>query len=408
MQGVEPAGSDHSAAARESDVDLVRAVEQLSSQVDNLLAVRPPDASLHADQGAAHASLHADHGAAEERAELGSASEDWLSTHNPGTAASLHRTAMRRASTMHGSGRLSIGLPESDGRATGEGSPEVTSASGGHGTPDSHGSPLHRFLKASDKAGIPPISLRGRLIKSVDAALAENLGKYAKHGQKSVPLIFADSLIHKLRRVTGQCNLVDSAHSVDVKIGNHTRRLLEHMTTSQRVAGISSSDTGFPNLKKAANKRLGQLFSSFNTGSAEPSANFPAPVSTNEGSPAPEWGRNMRQRIQSLIPRVSSDAASDAEDAMEPKVDDEATAEQICERLFAGDEANPAEPVHSIACIVSKAESYHPQFTFLDQKHQNLQDDAGEKVLLPLPHCPNADPQLTCCPARVAQRVAVG
>jgi len=402
MQAVEPAGSDHSAAARKSDVDLVRAVEQLSSQVDNLLAVRPPDASLHADQGAA-----------EERAEMGSASEDWLSTHNPGTAASLHRTAMRRASTMHGSGRLSIGLPESDGRATGEGSPEVTSASGGHGTPDSRGSPLHRFLKASEKAGVPPISLRSRLIKSVDAALAENLGKYAKHGQKSVPLIFANSLIHKFRRVTGQCNLVDSAHSVDVNIGNHTRRLLEQMTTSQRVPGISSSDTGFPNLKRAASKRIGQLFSSFNEGPAEPSINCPAPVSTNEGSPAPEWdlvkrGRRMRHRIQSLIPRASSASGSDAGDAMEPKVDDEATVEQICERLFAGDEANPTEPVHSIADIVSKAESYHPQFAFLDQKHQNLQDDAGEKVLPPLPHCPNADPQLTCCLARVAQRVVVG
>ncbi|KAJ1480041.1 hypothetical protein T484DRAFT_1812106 [Baffinella frigidus] len=156
-----------------------------------------------------------------------------------------------------------------------------------------------------ERAWVNPATLRGRLLKTLDAALTDNLSQHAPQSHHSTPLIFAESLFHKLKRVSGQSKLVPSdTNFEEIMRGEGSRRLLEDAS-------------GSINRMRRSNSRLPSL-----------------------------------DAARTLLTRAAE--ASN-------RTEDEATTEHICALLFAGSAALP-QHVNEVSDIVNKASTYKPQF----------------------------------------------
>eukprot|EP00290_Baffinella_frigidus_P034045 CAMPEP_0180336100 /NCGR_PEP_ID=MMETSP0988-20121125/44627_1 /TAXON_ID=697907 /ORGANISM="non described non described, Strain CCMP2293" /LENGTH=226 /DNA_ID=CAMNT_0022324273 /DNA_START=78 /DNA_END=755 /DNA_ORIENTATION=- len=107
-----------------------------------------------------------------------------------------------------------------------------------------------------ERAGVKPCTLRTRLIKTLDAALADNISHHAPASRHSTPLIFASSLLQKLKRVSGQSKLVPSDHNFDETcMGERSRRCddaTESFNKIRRVTRISSMEGARTLLTRAA------------------------------------------------------------------------------------------------------------------------------------------------------------
>ena len=80
--------------------------------------------------------------------------------------------------------------------------------SGSDAVSDSSCAPRASAERDQGLGGVHHATLRNRLIKTLDKALAENIAQNAPHSRHSTPLIFAQGLIQKFKRVSGQSKLV--------------------------------------------------------------------------------------------------------------------------------------------------------------------------------------------------------
>ena len=102
---------------------------------------------------------------------------------------------------------------------------------------DSSFAPHASAERGQGVGGVNHVTLRTRLIKTLDKALAENIAQNAPHSRHSTPLIFAQGLIQKFKRVSGQSKLVPTETVFDeVLMGERSRRILENASSSNLEA----------------------------------------------------------------------------------------------------------------------------------------------------------------------------
>ena len=146
----EPSNSEMSGqSSEEEDSELFRAVQTLSQQVDAAIGAGSPNRPF--------------------------------------------RTSFRKSKQKSRAAMTAASLPVWTGSESSRWAPEPPQPAARSSPPPPRRDP--------EQGGVKPVTLRNRLIKTMDAALAEKISKYGP-SRHSTPLIFASALTHKLRRVS--------------------------------------------------------------------------------------------------------------------------------------------------------------------------------------------------------------